>query len=52
VSPVRYELGFYTPEDDIVHSYRRKNKRPYKGNVITMNGHLFLNSLSGTSRVP
>jgi hypothetical protein len=22
VSPVKYELGFYIPEDDILHSYR------------------------------
>jgi hypothetical protein len=22
VSPVKYELGFYNPEDDILHSYR------------------------------
>jgi hypothetical protein len=25
VSPVRYELGFYIPEDDILHSHCRKN---------------------------
>jgi hypothetical protein len=25
VSPVKYELGFYIPEDDILHSYRREN---------------------------
>jgi hypothetical protein len=25
VSPVRYELGFYIPEDDILHSLRREN---------------------------
>jgi hypothetical protein len=24
VSPVRYELGFYIPEDDILHSHRRE----------------------------
>jgi hypothetical protein len=23
VSPVKYELGFYIPEDDIFHSHRR-----------------------------
>jgi hypothetical protein len=23
VSPVKYELGFYSPEDDILHSHRR-----------------------------
>jgi hypothetical protein len=25
VSPVKYELGFYIPEDGIVHSHRREN---------------------------
>jgi hypothetical protein len=25
VSPVKYELGFYLPEDDILHSHRREN---------------------------
>jgi hypothetical protein len=24
MSPVRYELGFYIPEDGILHSYRRE----------------------------
>jgi hypothetical protein len=23
--PVRYELGFYIPQDDILHSHRREN---------------------------
>jgi hypothetical protein len=25
VSPVKYELSFYIPEDDILHSHRREN---------------------------
>jgi hypothetical protein len=25
MSPVRYELGFYIPEDDTLHSHRRAN---------------------------
>jgi hypothetical protein len=29
VSPVKYELGFYIPEDDILHSHRRENLKPY-----------------------
>jgi hypothetical protein len=29
VSPVRYALGFYIPEDDILHSYRRENLKSY-----------------------
>jgi hypothetical protein len=29
VSPVRYELGFHIPEDDILHSHRRENLKSY-----------------------
>jgi hypothetical protein len=29
VSPVRYEMGFYTPEDDILHSDRGDNLNSY-----------------------
>jgi hypothetical protein len=29
VSPVKYELGFYTREDDILHSHRRENLKSY-----------------------
>jgi hypothetical protein len=29
VSPVRYELEFYIPEDDILHSHRRENLKSY-----------------------
>jgi hypothetical protein len=29
VSPVRYELGFYIPEDDILHSHCRENLKSY-----------------------
>jgi hypothetical protein len=28
VSPVKYELGFYFPEDDILHSDRREPSNP------------------------
>jgi hypothetical protein len=31
VSPVKYELGFYIPEDDIPHSDRRGNVTSYIG---------------------
>jgi hypothetical protein len=30
VSPVRYELGFYIPEEGILHSHRREHLKPYK----------------------
>jgi hypothetical protein len=29
VSPVKYELGFYIPEDDILHSHHRENLKSY-----------------------
>jgi hypothetical protein len=29
VSPVKYELGFYIPEDDILHSHSRENLKSY-----------------------
>jgi hypothetical protein len=29
VSPVRYELGFYIPEDDILHCRCRENLKSY-----------------------
>jgi hypothetical protein len=29
VSPVRYELDYYIPEDDILHSHRRENLNSY-----------------------
>jgi hypothetical protein len=31
VSPVKYELGFYIPEDDILHSHRRDILKSYIG---------------------
>jgi hypothetical protein len=29
MSPVRYELGFYIPEDDIVHGHDHEKLKPY-----------------------
>jgi hypothetical protein len=29
VSPVKYELGFYIPEDGILHSHHRENLKSY-----------------------
>jgi hypothetical protein len=34
MSPVRYELGFYIPEDDILHSHRRENLKSYAACVV------------------
>jgi hypothetical protein len=35
VSPVRYKLGFYIPEDDILHSYSREILRCYMDVVLS-----------------
>jgi hypothetical protein len=32
---VRYELGFYIPEDGIVHSHRRENLKSYNSFRLT-----------------
>jgi hypothetical protein len=29
MSPVKYEMGFYIPEDDILHSHCRENIESY-----------------------
>jgi hypothetical protein len=29
MSPVKYELGFYTPEDNILHSHGREYLKSY-----------------------
>jgi hypothetical protein len=34
VSPVKYELGFYIPEDDILHRHRRENLKSYRQNEV------------------
>jgi hypothetical protein len=34
VSPVRYELGSYIPEDDILDSHRRENLKSHIGRIL------------------
>jgi hypothetical protein len=34
MSPVRYELGFYIPEDDILHGHRREYLKLYIGDLM------------------
>jgi hypothetical protein len=34
VSPVKYKLGFYIPEDDILHSHRHENLKSYIVNTV------------------
>jgi hypothetical protein len=38
MSPVKYELGFYIPKDDILHSHRRENLKSYKDLFLSQNG--------------
>jgi hypothetical protein len=42
VSPVRYEMGFYIPEDDILHSHRREILKSY----IIRNVHLVIDAVT------
>jgi hypothetical protein len=43
VSSVRYELGFYVPEDSILHSPRRENFKSYI--ALTVCAHLWRRSV-------
>jgi hypothetical protein len=36
VSPVKYELGIYIPEDGILHSHYRENLKSYNINIVDM----------------
>jgi hypothetical protein len=40
VSSVKYELGFYISEDDILHSHRRENLKSYRDLTILVAGRL------------
>jgi hypothetical protein len=42
VSPVKYELGFYIPEDDILHIHRRENLKSYKTNKVMVGKYTHL----------
>jgi hypothetical protein len=44
VSPVKYELGFYIPEDDILHSHCRENLKSHTSKLAVQ----FLNQLLRT----
>jgi hypothetical protein len=35
LSPVKYELGFYIPEDEFLHSHRRENLKSYISKTCT-----------------
>jgi hypothetical protein len=36
---VKYELGFYIPEDAILHSHRRENLKSYNSSDMWKNAH-------------
>jgi hypothetical protein len=42
VSPVKYETGFYIPEDDIPHIHRHKNLKSYIAS-LDMHMHMHMN---------
>jgi hypothetical protein len=44
VSPVKYKLGFYIPEDDILHSRRCENHKSYTTvvNVRSLSSHYYI----------
>jgi hypothetical protein len=44
VSPVRYELGFYIPEDDILHNHRREHLKSYIVLPTAISCRLYTNS--------
>jgi hypothetical protein len=50
VSPVRYELGFYISEDDILHSTRRDNLNSYNKiilfNIVTSSATILYRRLN------
>jgi hypothetical protein len=44
MSPVRYELGFYIPEDDILHSHRRESPKSHAVIQLGFIHHLLIRS--------
>jgi hypothetical protein len=41
--PLKYELGFYIPQDDILHSHRRENLKSYTFIVADIHNGLLIN---------
>jgi hypothetical protein len=39
MSPVRYKVGFYIPEDGIIHSHRRENNKYYDYQTVSNSSH-------------
>jgi hypothetical protein len=40
VSPLRYELGFYIPEDGILRSHRRENHKSYESDSFAIKAEI------------
>jgi hypothetical protein len=51
VSPVRYGLGLYIPEDDILHSHRRGNLKSYNYSHTSLNKTQFTDRANFPSSV-
>jgi hypothetical protein len=49
VSPVRYELVFYIPEDHILHSHCRENLKSYIWNNVSLTSTLVVGDCSASS---
>jgi hypothetical protein len=50
VLSVRYERGFYIPEDDILHSHRRENLKSYIVNEVLEASVSYVSSNKGTNQ--
>jgi hypothetical protein len=52
VSPVKYELGFYIPEDTILHSHRRENLKSYMASMSYIRFYVLNRNGDFTHRFP
>jgi hypothetical protein len=50
VSPMRYEQGFYIPEDGVLHSHRRENLKSYVINDVHRNVNCFKERMQAGNR--
>jgi hypothetical protein len=52
VFPVKYELGFYIPEDGILHIHRRERLRSYMGDALCEFRHIAYPDRGSSTLVP
>jgi hypothetical protein len=45
VSPVKYEMDFYIPEDAILHINRRETFKPYVMRILYRQGYIIANGM-------